>query len=814
MITLTRMNMKNTSTLIAVFLVLFFTGNAQTWVQVPDVEFQEFLSNNFPNAVTTTGGNFYIDQDHQDVTGTAYLNISGRSMVNLIGINAFVNLDSLKCVYNLNLTSLGELPTGLQRLACSSNDLTSLPDLPAGLLFLDCSNNDLTTIPDLPVGLEILSCSSNHLIALPDLPAGLQRLNCNVNQLTAIPDLPVSLQRLECSHNQLTALPDLHVGLQYLNCNNNQFTSLTDLPVGLAYLSCNYNQLTSLPALPSGLEVLYCYDNLLTTIPDLPVGMIDLLCGYNQITTLPEFPEGFEYLDCYSNQISCFPFFPSSVTGLALGDNPFTCLPNYVAGMSSATLAYPLCFENDAVNNPNACPSTYGIIGSVFQDVNDDCVNSGVNDLRNVPILLLDNASNPISSTLSLTNGFYQFVLDPGGYKVQVDNSNLTLGLQSICPPSNEYSVNLTNAAANSTGNDFGIQCTGFDLGIQSVFTNGWVFPGKTHVATVEAGDLSTYFGLDCAEGISGEIAITVSGPGDVIDFQGLPSSSSGNSAVYSVGNFGGFLSDFKVLIKTDTTAQTGDQYCITVTIFTTDLGELEVNNNDYVFCYDVVNSYDPNIKQTTPEIITPDYEDEFTYTIYFQNTGSAPAFNVRLEDVLDSSLNLSTFKVVNASHEHHVTLDFVTRKLIVRYPDIMLADSTSDPEGSIGFVQYRIKPIAGLQEGTIIENTAAIYFDFNAPIFTNTTQNIVANTWGIKALKTNNTVSLFPNPANEQISIRSEDLIESIEIYSSNGNLYYTLRHLESNVSTLDLRKLPAGIYLTKIVFKNGVSTARFIKK
>ena len=726
--------MKNTISLVVGFLILFFTGSAQTWVEIPDVEFQEYLSDNFPNAVTTIGANFYIDQDHQDVTGTTHLNIIGKSMVNLIGINAFVNLDSLRCNFNVNLTNLG--------------------------------------------------------------------------------DLPMSLKRLECSRNQLTTLPDLHVGLLYLSCNHNQLTSLPDLPVGLAHISCNYNQLTSLPALPQGLKKLFCYDNFLTTIPDLPAGMIDLYCGYNQITTLPEFPEGFEYLDCFLNQITCFPYFPNSIVDLALGSNPFTCLPNYVAGMDSATLAYPLCFENDTVNNPNACPSTYGIIGSVFQDVNEDCVNSGINNLRNVPILLLDQTSNPISSTLSLTNGFYQFVLDPGEYKVQVDTSNLALGLQSVCPPSNEYLANLTNTAASSTGNDFGIQCTGFDLGIQSVLTNGWVFPGQTHVATIEAGDLSTYFGGNCAEGISGDITIAVSGPGNVVDFQGSPSSVSGNSAVYSVGNLGGFFSDFKVLIETATTAQTGDQYCITVTISTTNLEELDISNNEYVFCYDVVNSYDPNIKQTTPEIVEPGYEDEFTYTIYFQNTGSAPAFNVRLEDVLDSNLNLSTFKVVNASHDHNVTLDFVSRKLIVKYPNIMLADSASDPEGSIGFVQYRIKPNVGLQEGTIVENTVAIYFDFNAPIITNTTQNKFLSTLGIETSKSLNKVSLFPNPANDQISIRSEDLIESIELYSSNGKLYHTLRNVESNISTINLRELPSGIYLTKIILKNGVSTARFIKE
>jgi hypothetical protein len=51
-----------------------------------------------------------------------------------------------------------------------------------------------------------------------------------------------------------------------------------------------------------------------------------------------------------------------------------------------------------------------------------------------------------------------------------------------------------------------------------------------------------------------------------------------------------------------------------------------------------------------------------------------------------------------------------------------MLPDSASDPLGSIGFVQYSIKPKLPMVANQEINSKVDIYFDFNSPITTNTT--------------------------------------------------------------------------------------------
>ena len=109
---------------------------------------------------------------------------------------------------HLRLSSLPDLPAGLERLDCWNNQLTSLGDLPRGLKWLDCGWNflgwnHLTPLPNLPGSLEVLDCSHNLLTSLENLPRGLKRLSCHQNRLISLPDLPGSLEVLNCRNNPL-----------------------------------------------------------------------------------------------------------------------------------------------------------------------------------------------------------------------------------------------------------------------------------------------------------------------------------------------------------------------------------------------------------------------------------------------------------------------------------------------------------------------------------------------------------------------------------------------------------------------------------
>ncbi len=132
-----------------------------------------------------------------------------------------------------------------------------------------------------------------------------------------------------------------------------------------------------------------------------------------------------------------------------------------------------------------------------------------------------------------------------------------------------------------------------------------------------------------------------------------------------------------------------------------------------------IVGSYDPNDKKVSPEVSAPTENEPLEYTIRFQNTGNYQADFVIVKDTLDAQLDLSTFQMIAASHSYEV--EIINRIATWTFNEINLPDSTSDEAGSHGFIKFKVQRIDGLGVGTQIPNSAAIYFDYNEPVITNT---------------------------------------------------------------------------------------------
>ncbi len=152
-------------------------------------------------------------------------------------------------------------------------------------------------------------------------------------------------------------------------------------------------------------------------------------------------------------------------------------------------------------------------------------------------------------------------------------------------------------------------------------------------------------------------------------------------------------------------------------------------NNSEYVV-FNTCTSYDPNDKTVVPQGKTTDgyittADEDLTYTIRFQNTGNATAANVVIIDTLSPYLDLTTLQVLHASHPY--TIEVINNNLLkFKFLGIMLPDSNADLLGSNGHIAYTIKQNANLAAGTVINNTANIYFDYSAPIITGTTVNTI----------------------------------------------------------------------------------------
>lgn len=713
-------------------------------------------------------------------------------------------LNNLICNAN-SITSLPALSNSLGFMDCSQNNLTILPALSNSLNIINCANNNLGSLPTLPNALYKLICSSNPLVNLPTLPNSLVILYCSADQLTSLPTLPTSLVDFNCSSNYLTALPALPNSLIVIDCSNNQLPSLPALPNSLGNLNCAINQLTTIQGLPNSLSSLTCSGNLIVSLPALPGSLGLLACSNNQITNLPVLPTSLGYLDCSNNNIHCFDPF-NNIPTFNISSNPFSCIPNYIPSMDAGTLNFPLC----AAGNPFSCPTSFGIVGFTYKDNNNNCLkDSGDLGLKNVPMKIYTNTFNLIGTTYTALNGVYQFLDSANTYIIMVD----TVGkpFEASCEyPGLDSTVTVSVLDTNI---NFALTCKhGFDIGIQSITTCGIVFPGQTHLLSVNAGDISKWYNLNCAAGTGGTLTFNITGP---VTYMGpavgaLAPSVSGNNFTYSIADFGTInnSTDFRIQLQPFPTAQAGDVICVIAKVSPVN-GDNYPSNNDYVTCYNVVNSHDPNIKEVYPIDVIPGFNDWLTYTIHFQNTGNAPAFNIKLSDTLDTELNLTTFQVTDYSHPNTSTLS--GRVLTVNFSNIQLPDSASDPEGSIGFIQYRLKPKATWQAPYKIKNTAYIHFDFNSPIVTNTTKNSIMKST-VLAEQKENVASIYPNPTNGIFTIESTNKEkQNLQLFDIAGTLVLT-QTIENGKTTIDANHLAAGIYNISIKGSSSVTNKKLV--
>jgi uncharacterized repeat protein (TIGR01451 family) len=147
------------------------------------------------------------------------------------------------------------------------------------------------------------------------------------------------------------------------------------------------------------------------------------------------------------------------------------------------------------------------------------------------------------------------------------------------------------------------------------------------------------------------------------------------------------------------------------------------------IYCGLVRGSYDPNDKMAYPLGLSTTHDilpnQDIEYLIRFQNTGTDTAFTVIIRDTL--SENLDIFSVQSGVSSHNYTFRmYGPRVLEWTFNNILLPDSTTNEPASNGFIKFKVRQVLNLPIGTLIDNSAAIYFDFNPPIITNTYTNTI----------------------------------------------------------------------------------------
>ncbi len=232
--------------------------------------------------------------------------------------------------------------------------------------------------------------------------------------------------------------------------------------------------------------------------------------------------------------------------------------------------------------------------------------------------------------------------------------------------------------------------------------------------------------------------------------------------------------------------------------------------------CQEVTSSYDPNDKTPHPTGWTDEHlieaRTDLEYRIRFQNTGTDTAFTVVIVDTLSHFLDPANIRPGAASHPYSFEL---TGQGVAKFKfaNILLPDSTTNEAASHGFVSFKISQIPDNQVSTVIENTAQIYFDFNAPVATNTTFHTIGEPWvsiisgTVQVKDLHQQVKVFPNPFFETATFKLEGYAKNgtLELYDLNG-LRVLSQNFAAGETQVQRNVLTAGIYFFKMKNADGV--------
>lgn len=241
------------------------------------------------------------------------------------------------------------------------------------------------------------------------------------------------------------------------------------------------------------------------------------------------------------------------------------------------------------------------------------------------------------------------------------------------------------------------------------------------------------------------------------------------------------------------------------------ELPEDDAEPNIAIECAEVVNSWDPNDKQVTPSGVgAAHYIAENTaleYKIRFQNTGNDTAYHVVVRDTLTTWVDIESIQLGAVSHNYSFRV-YGNRILEWRFDNIMLVDSNANEPLSHGFLKFKVNQLVDNPIGTVIENNAGIYFDYNEPVITNTAFVTIGDMQtillGEKDIEQDQPkffqVNVYPNPFSVSTTVEingyngNEPII--FELYNLLGERVQTIKSTQSTFQ-VEKRKLVSGVYI-----------------
>ncbi len=443
--------------------------------------------------------------------------------------------------------------------------------------------------------------------------------------------------------------------------------------------------------------------------------------------------------------------------------------------------------------------SSFYYQGNIYYDSNQN----GSFDLNEQKMALGNILINTIESGYIPFEGEYGFLLSSGIHNLSYQAES---NWQLTSTPSS-YTIN-AGVTSPTTGFDFGIYPINMEVSLDPRISTNILRCFETSTAHI-------YIFNDGTQIDQGYFYVEMPAEVSNINVIGMtPDSIVGNRYYFDLENqTPGSGPELRMNFTNPGTEAIGNDLTFYTKAYSMNENGMVVDSFESSFTDFVQCSYDPNDKLVNPRGIGEEgytlFDTELTYTIRFQNTGNGYAYRVRLVDTLDNQLDWESFELLQSSHPLSEVrrvggiVEFIFDPINLPYESI-------DELGSQGFVSFRIQPLPGLAENSLVENSAAIYFDFNPPIFTNSTQTTYVSMLPVSTenpmLHAINAL-LIPNPFKDQFTLALEGEFEyplHLELHRVNGQLVGD-QELASPNSPIYWPTISNGIYWLKISDAKG---------
>jgi fimbrial isopeptide formation D2 family protein len=448
-------------------------------------------------------------------------------------------------------------------------------------------------------------------------------------------------------------------------------------------------------------------------------------------------------------------------------------------------------------------PTCSQITGKVYYDNNLDCAFNGTDaGWFGVTITAVPGPYYSITNS----SGDYSMIVPPGTYTV---TQTLPANWGELCPGSG-YSFVVANAASTTPNIDFADTTFALtDLGVWcntsvalSGFSRSYYLQYNNHGNTV----------------MNGTVYLVIDSLDIFVSATTTPSSVSGDTIFWNFTNLYPFQYPNIVVNCSNLPANPpliGNTiyYCAKILPIA---GDIHPADNTSCGFQVITGSYDPNAKEVSPEGTGPTgdilpTDTILTYTIHFQNTGTAYAQTVVVRDTLSQYLNPASVEDGPSSHAHTFTMSG-NGILKWTFSNIWLPDSGSNFAGSNGYITFKIRLKPNLTIGTVISNKADIYFDYNPPITTNAVINTIANPNSVGSLNNaqNSSIRIYPNPTMSELNIKAnfdKQQVVSEKYIVSIKNIFGQEIYKKDFVKQLkiDISGFPKGLFLVEVCTSEG---------